>query len=223
MSETEFTRTRLVLIRHGESIVTVRRIIGGPLSCVGLSDLGRQQAERLGERLRDTGELGAATLYSSAYPRAIETAELIAPSLAVELCVDERFGEHDPGPDCDGMSFAAFLERYGRPDWHGDPYAETFPGGETLASFHHRIGSALADVIGSGVTGSGGTIVIVCHGGVVDAVFRQLLRLPSTGGFELQASNTSLTEFVMVKPGMWRLARFNDAAHLAGLPLETPR
>ncbi len=220
MSETEFQQVRLVLIRHGESIVTVRRIIGGPLSCVGLSDLGRRQSDRLGERLRETGEVEATTLYSSAYPRAIETAEIIAPSLGVDVSVDERFGEHDPGPECDGMSFAAFVDRYGMPDWHGDPHGETFPGGETLATFHHRIGAAIAEVIRAE---QGGTIVIVCHGGVVDAAFRHLLRLPSTGAFELHTTNTSVTEFVLVNPGTCRLARYNDGAHLAGLPVQTPR
>lgn len=220
MSDSEFRQTRLVLIRHGESTVTVRRIIGGPLSCVGLSDLGREQSERLRDRLRDTDEIDASVLYSSAYPRAIETAEIIAAALGLEVRVDERFGEHDPGPECDGLTFAAFVDRYGTPDWHGDPHAETFPGGETAATFHHRVGAAVADVVREH---DGGTIVVACHGGVVDAVFRYLLRLPSTGGFELHTANTSLTEFVHVAPATWRLGRYNDGAHLAGLPTETPR
>ena len=33
--------TTLVLIRHGESRTTVDRVIGGPRTCSGLSDLGR--------------------------------------------------------------------------------------------------------------------------------------------------------------------------------------
>ena len=65
--------------------------------------------------------------------------------------------------------------------------------------------------------------MVVCHGGVVDVAFRSLLGLPITGGFELHTVNTSLTELVQTRPGRWRLARYNDAAHLAGLPAETPR
>ena len=41
------TKTRIVLIRHGESNVTVQRVLGGPRTCSGLSDLGKMQAERL--------------------------------------------------------------------------------------------------------------------------------------------------------------------------------
>ena len=60
-----------------------------------------------------------------------------------------------------------------------------------------------------------------CHGGVVNAVLRIALRAPTTGGFELFTTNASLTELVLVRPGRWRLLRYNDAAHLAGLPLAT--
>jgi broad specificity phosphatase PhoE len=217
----EFAATSVVLVRHGESVVTVRRVIGGPLTCAGLSDLGRQQVERLRARIEETGELdGATALYSSGYPRAIETAEILAPTLDLPVQHDARFGEHDPGPECDGLSFQEFVDRYGMPDWTGDPHGQTFPGGETLAAFHFRVGAALSDVIAEN---RGGMIVISCHGGVVDAVFRTLLRLPSTGGFELHTVNTSLTEFVQTKPGRWRLSRYNDSGHLAGLLKETPR
>ena len=217
----EFAPTRLILVRHGESKVTVRRVIGGPRSCTGLSPLGVQQAERLRDRLAETGELSEATaLFASEYPRALETAEIIAPALGLPVERDARFGEHDPGPVCDGLSFSEFVQRYGMPDWQGDPHGVTFPDGETLAAFHYRVGEALSDVVRNH---AGGVVVIACHGGVVDAAFRALLRLPQFGGFELHTVNTSLTEFVQSKPGRWRLARYNDAAHLAGLPKETPR
>ena len=213
--------TRLILIRHGESDVTVRRVIGGPSACAGLSELGRRQAERLRGRLADTGELSEATvLYSSAYPRAIETAAIIAPSLGLETEIDAGFGEHDPGPECDGLAFDEFVERYGMPDWESDRHAVTFPGGETVAEFHHRVGSTLSRVLRQH---HGGTLVVACHGGVVNVAFRYLLGLPMTAGFELFTLNTSLTEFVDGRPGRWRLVRYNDAAHLASLPAETTR
>jgi len=221
MTADEFAPSRLVLIRHGESETTVARVLGGPRTCSGLSPLGRRQAERLRDRLAEAGDLAEATaLYSSRYPRAVETADIIGPALGLPVRDDIRFGEHDPGPDCDGLTFQEFIDRHGMPDWHGDPHGVRFPGGETLATFHHRVGEALADVVAAH---PGETIVVACHGGVVDAAFRQLLRLPQVGGFELHTVNTSLTEFVQVRPGRWRLARYNDAAHLAGLPKETQR
>jgi 2,3-bisphosphoglycerate-dependent phosphoglycerate mutase len=212
--------TRFVLVRHGESNTTVARTIGGYRTCRGLSPLGRKQAEALADRLARTGEAEADVLVSSSFPRAIETAELIAPALRdLPVVVDPAVGEHDPGPECDGLSFQDFFDRHGMPDWEGDPHAVTFPGGETLADFHHRIGRAFHDL---DVAHDGQTVVVVCHGGVIDAAFRFLLHLPMSGGFELRTVNTSLTELRQVRPGRWQLVRYNDAAHLEGLPTETP-
>ena len=213
--------TTLVLIRHGESNVTVRRVIGGHRTCDGLSDLGRQQAGRLRDRLEATGELTPAVLISSTFRRAIETAELIAPAIGDDtLEIDAGFGEHDPGPQIDGMTFVEFVDRYGQPDWNADPHLEVFPGGETTAQFQLRVGEAISRALR---THAGRTVVVSCHGGVVDAAFRHLLRMAPTGGFELQTLNTSITEFHQASTGGWRLVRYNDAGHLRGLPRETPR
>lgn len=213
--------TTLVLIRHGESNVTVNRVIGGFRSCSGLSPLGRQQAERLRERLTETGELAPDVLIASNFQRAIETAEAIAESFAgMGVDIDAGFGEHDPGPDIDGMSFVGYVERFGSPDWNGDPHHEVFPGGETIAEFHLRVGAAISRTVREH---AGRTIVVACHGGVVDAAFRLLLRAVPTGSFELQTLNTSITEFRQAPSGTWQLIRYNDAAHLNGLPSESPR
>jgi probable phosphoglycerate mutase len=215
-----FVPTRVVLVRHGESNATVGRMIGGYRSCNGLSELGRQQAERLAGRLAETGEIEATVLLSSQFARAIETAEVIGRVWDLEAVVDPAFGEHDPGPDCDGLSFSEFIERFGMPDWETDPHDVLFPGGETVAEFHHRATSGFARAVRENV---GATIVIVCHGGVVNAVLRHVLRVQMSGLFDLYTTNTSLTEVVLERPGRWRLDRYNDAAHLAGLPSATER
>jgi probable phosphoglycerate mutase len=211
--------TRLVLIRHGESVSTVERRIGGVRTCGGLSPLGRKQAEALAARLARTGEIQADLLVSSTIRRAVETAEIIAPALG-ELPIEQipELGEHEPGPDCDGMTFDAFIERFGQPDWSGDPYLVGFPGGETLAAFKHRAATALHLLA---ARHEGATIVVTCHAGVVDAGLRSFLNVSMAGVFELSTSNTSLTE-LSHNPPRWRLLRYNDAAHLEGLPHETP-
>lgn len=213
--------TRIVLVRHGESKVTVDRVVGGPRSCSGLSDLGRLQAERLRDRWLTHREFQPAVVVSSAYPRARETAEIVLPALGgAEVEVIAEFGEHDPGPECDGLTYDEFTQRFGDPDWENDPYGVTFPGGETIAEFQNRIGGAvrsLMDTVGKG------TALVVCHGGVIDTVFRQALRTAGTGIFEIHTKNTSITELEVVRLGRWKVVRYNDAAHLAGLPEMTNR
>ena len=146
-----------------------------------------QARNAMRDRLAQTDEIRASVLYASCFPRAIQTAEIIAPALGVPVIEEPGFGEHDPGPECDGLTFNDFVERYGMPDWESDPHAVSFPGGETVAEFHHRVGATLSRVVHEH---RGNDIVVACHGGVIDAAFRGLLRLPAHGAFELQTTNT---------------------------------
>jgi probable phosphoglycerate mutase len=158
-------------------------------------------------------------LYSSAYPRALETAQIIAPAFAgLEINVEPGFGEHDPGPQCDGMTYVDFMAKHGKPNWGGDPNAVFFPGGETIAQFHSRVATAFDKVVKEHFEK---TIVVACHGGVVDAVIRRHLKTPQTGAFEMHTKNCSLTELVEIRAGHWALMRYNDHAHLQGLPVAT--
>jgi probable phosphoglycerate mutase len=204
--------TRFVLVRHGESQVTVDRVVGGPRSCRGLSEHGRWQAERLRDRWAERPELSFDAVYSSAFPRAKETAEIVRPALGVpELFVEPDLGEHDPGPDCDGLTYQQFEEKFGNPDWEADPYGVTFPGGETIAEFQLRVGSAIRRLCDRHPDS---TLAVFCHGGVIDTVLRQSLRTFGTGLFEIHTKNTSITEVELVRSGRWRLVRYNDVAHL---------
>ena len=125
--------TRLVLVRHGESQVTVDRVIGGYRTCSGLSELGREQSGRLRDRLDSTGELEGGLLIASNFARALETAHIFGPAMGTAEPIEiAGFGEHDPGPDLDGMTFAAYVEEFGSPNFGGDPHFDVFPGGETV-------------------------------------------------------------------------------------------
>ena len=204
-----------MLVRHGESRATVERFVGGPRSCTGLTDHGRRQAEALRNRLSAGHDVEATALFASNFPRALETANIIAPAVgSLPVSVDSGWGEHDPGPDCDGMTYDEFIERFGVPRWDGDPHDVVYPGGETISQFHDRVMEALRRTVRKH---EGGTIVIACHAGVIDAVMRQTLHMHQTGKFELHTQNTSLTELFHVQGSKWRLVRYNDSSHLNGL------
>ena len=204
-----------MLVRHGESRATVERFVGGPRSCTGLTDHGRRQAEALRNRLSAGHDVEATALFASNFPRALETANIIAPAVgSLPVSVDSGWGEHDPGPDCDGMTYDEFIERFGVPRWDGDPHDVVYPGGETISQFHDRVMETLRRTVRKH---EGGTIVIACHAGVIDAVMRQTLYMHQTGKFELHTQNTSLTELFHVQGSKWRLVRYNDSSHLNGL------
>ena len=209
------TDTRVVLVRHGESFANLERYIGGLRTCRGLTDLGRAQAKALGERFARTQELAVDAVVSSTYPRALQTAEILAPYVGhADIDVRAGFGEHDPGPVCDGLTYDEFVSRYGKPEFDAPPEAVMFPGGETIAEFHARVIAAFVDLERDY---RGRTVVVACHGGTIDGLLRHCLQTPKTGRFEVFTKNCSITELVRPRENVWRLLRYNDHAHLVDL------
>jgi len=209
--------TRLILIRHGESQVTVGQIVGGPKACTGLSDLGRQQAQRLRDRFAAGHEPAIDDLWSSTMPRAVETAQIINETLVLEHHQEKELEEWRPG-DADGMTWDEARATWPAADGlSGNPFVAWAPGAESRQDFHLRAGQALDAFLRDH---EGRSVILVCHGGVIDVAFRLLTRQRTAGDFHLWTLNTSLTEFIR-KPGddgLWQLSRYNDTAHLAGLP-----
>ena len=172
------------------------------------------QVAALRDRLVAGHDVSATAIHSSNFPRALETANIVAPALgSLPVSVDSGWGEHDPGPDCDGMAYLEFVERFGMPKWD-DLHANVFPGGETVGQFQDRVVETLKRTVRNH---EGGTVLVACHGGVIDTVLRHTLHMHPVGRFELSTNNASLTELEHVQGTKWRLVRYNDSAHLNGL------
>lgn len=205
--------TRLVLIRHGEAQTAVDEIVGGHEGCTGLSDLGRRQAAALRKRLDATGELaGATTLYASVLPRAIETAEIIAPALGdLDVVQDCDLCEIHAG-EADGITWEQWRERHWVEDW--DAHTPMAPDGESWAQMMVRVGARLQRMV---IEQPGELVVIACHGGVVEGSLVHGLQLPISRRRYFAVTNTSLTEWEHRPGEEWQLVRYNDHAHLADL------
>ena len=205
--------TRLVLVRHGEAYAGFHGVIGGPTGCAGLTPHGRNQAEALRHRLETTRELRADVLLASVLPRAIETADIIAPGLGLPVAAHEcDLCEIHTG-DADGLEWTEYTARFGTFDMEAEPDRVFAPAGESWNSFHERVGQMLPRI---STEYAGQTVVAVCHAGVIGASVRVLFGIPHPGtGATLQPTNTGLTEW-RHDPGRgrWTLHRFNDATHL---------
>jgi probable phosphoglycerate mutase len=196
----------------------VAGVVGGRTGCTGLSTVGVAEAEALKTRLVHTGELAdVAAVYVSVLPRALETAAIVSPGLGGLVAVaDCDLCELHPG-EADGLTWAEFSERYGRPDWDVDPDRVLAPGGESWTGFVSRVSTVLAEIA---VRHAGQLSVVFCHGGVVEASIEAFLPADTgRGRLRLRTSHTSLTEWEVGIDG-WRLLRYNDAAHLAGVPAD---
>lgn len=127
-----------VLIRHGHNDV-IGKSITGRLPGVRLNEAGRQQAQRLPERL---SEAGITHLYSSPLERARETAAPLAEHLGLELSICEEIHEVDFGR----WSGETFEELDRRPRWrlfNAFRSGTRIPGGELMVEVQARMVAAV--------------------------------------------------------------------------------
>ena len=204
---------RLILVRHGDAYAGFHGVISGETGCAGLTPLGRRQAEALGAHLGRSGRVRADVLLASTLPRAIQTAELIAAGLGLEIAGHEcDFCEVHTG-EADGLTWTEYAGRYGSFDMELEPDRVFAPAGESWNSFHERVARALTRVA---LEYEGRTVVVVCHAGVIMASMRVLLGVPHPGtGAQLRPANTGLTEWEYDPTfDRWTLYAFNEATHL---------
>jgi probable phosphoglycerate mutase len=207
---------RLILVRHGEAHAGFVGPIAGPKGCAGLTDLGRRQAEALRDHLAATGRVQADVLLASRLPRAIQTAEIIAPALGLEVADhDCDLCEVHTGA-VDGLDWSVYNERFGSFDMEAEPDRPFSEGGDSWNSFHERVRRTLDRLARDH---AGATVVAASHAGLIMASMRLLLGIadPATSA-HLRPSNTGLTEWEH-QPELdgWILRSYNETDHLIGL------
>ena len=205
--------TQLYLIRHAEAMAAIKGFIGDG----GLSPLGVTQARRLRDRLAATREVAADVLIASTFPRAQQTAEIIAPALGLPLILDESIQELRPG-EADGMTLERYRQTFGEADFMQNPYRAIAPGGENWGQFMLRVGEALDRIVRQY---EGKTIVLVCHGGVIDGSFLYFFKMSAwtLPPARFYTRNTSITHWQQMTSEItdekhWHLMKYNDAFHL---------
>ena len=210
---------RLVMIRHGEANAGFSGVIGGEKGCSGLTDHGRRQAEALRDHLTLSGRLKADRLIVSTLPRAIETAQIIAPGLGLEIAGHERDLCEVFTGRADGLAWEEYDLRYGNFDMEAEPDRVFAPDGDSWNSFHERVHMLLGRLAADHPDE---TIVAVCHAGVIMAAMRDLLGIPyllhAGRTTQMRPTNTGLTEWEH-DPDLdrWALHSFNETTHLLGL------
>ncbi len=127
---------RVVLVRHAQTDRNRDGRVQG-LSDPPLTELGREQAQRLADHLRS---YSAQAIYSSPLQRAVETARPIAASLNLSLQIEPSLIELDAG-ELDGLSGQEMRERY--PEFmrawsDGTGQTLPLPGGESLSDVQQR-------------------------------------------------------------------------------------
>lgn len=185
----EFSPGAVLLARHGETEDNRPPLRFQGWRDTPLNDRGRHQAAELAARLAGQG---IASIWSSDLIRARETAEIVAGTLRLPVCLDARLREGYRGR-WEGRLFedVARDEPELFAQWEHAGRTWRFPDGESLQDQLDRVSACIDDVRATGRLPA----LVVCHGGSVRVMLCRAdprgldafhdFAIPNTGVFPL--------------------------------------
>ena len=202
------TTTRLYLVRHGATQLTAEDRFSGAVG-VELSDEGKQQAARLGERLQHEG---LAAIYSSPLSRTAETARIVAGSCALPLEMRDGLREISHGR-WEGLTRreveAHHPQEYAA--WEEDPFTFAPEGGESGVSVLARALPVIREIV---TRHPGERVLVVSHKATLRLVLSSLLGFDPRGYRDrLDQAPACLNVLDFRDPVRVRLMLFNDTSH----------
>ena len=202
--------TRLLLLRHGQTELSVQRRYSGRGN-PELTETGRRQAADAARYLSTKG--GISAVVSSPLQRARDTAKAAADALGLTVQVDDDLIETDFG-DWEGLTFPEAAER--DPELHGRWLRDTSlpaPGGESFDGVQERIERVRDRIIAEH---GPATVLVVSHVTPIKTLLRLALGAGSSvlHRLHLDLASLSIAEFYPDNGASVRLV--NDTSYLRG-------
>jgi probable phosphoglycerate mutase len=207
--------TRLLLVRHGATTLTAEDRFAGSTD-VPLGPNGREQAERLAERLtRDP----VAAAYCSPLQRTVETATIVARPHRLEVITRDGLREINHG-HWEGLRRADVEAQYSEEyaAWEEDPFTFAPAGGETGLQVVARALPVIREIV---VAHPGQNVLVVSHKATIRLLVASLLGFDARGYRDrLDQSPACLNVLDFKSPVRARLMLFNDVSHYSTEPLK---
>ena len=207
--------TQFLIVRHGETLWNRERRIQGQGNSP-LSPGGVRQAQAVARCLAGAG---AVRIVASDLGRTVETAQPVAAATGLRLDMDAGLRERAFGI-FEGLTpdeiAARHPEHHAR--WQTREAGFEIPGGESLNQLQARVRAALEALAASAasVPGAGaGPVIIVTHGGVLDAAYRIAVGVAPDVPRTWQLLNASINQ-LSINGSRWQVGPWGDIGHLAG-------
>ena len=206
--------TTLILLRHGETPMSIERRFSG-VGDPELTERGRAQAATAASRVALLcSSVPITAVYSSPLRRALATAQAAASLLGLDVQVNKALRETDFG-DWDGYSLAEVRSRWPAEldAWFASPKVAP-PEGESFEQTLVRVRRARGEIIAAH---PGEAVLVVSH----VTPIKTLLRLALDGGpqmlyrMHLDLTSVSIVDWYADGPAVVRL--MNDTSHLGEL------
>lgn len=203
------TAAILLLIRHGESQPanpdSPFPLVGGHAD-PALAAEGREQAQRVGQRLATAG---IDVIYVTPLRRTAETAEPLARRLGLTPQVEQDLREVNLGEWEGGLYRKMVAERHpvAQQMWAEERW-DVVPGAERSEAFEARVRAGITRIA---ARHAGQRVAVFAHGGVIG----QILALAAgSRRFAFITSDNGSISRLVIDGDRWVIRGFNDVAHL---------
>jgi broad specificity phosphatase PhoE len=193
--------TKFLLIRHAAHDL-LGKVLAGRAPGVHLNAQGKQEAERLADRL---AVLSISAIYTGPLERARETAEPLSNRLHLKMSFAPAFDEVEFG----SWTLLPFSALEQRPDWkawneHRDRSAP--PQGESIVEVRNRASKELERLAESR---HGETLAIISHAEVIKSTLMHYLGIPVNFHWRLDISPGSVS-VLTIQDGQPQVLVFNS-------------
>lgn len=197
---------KIYLVRHAESIANTKGIYQGQSYNTRLSKLGRQQAQALSHRFRDTH---LDFIVTSPLLRTRSTALVVAKGRNIPVVEESEIIETNHGA-WEGLSKTLVAARWPRlyRRWLASPAVVHFPGGEAFADTRTRVLSWWRKALRYH-----GVQLVITHDNIARIIVAQVLGLPFDNIWQFHLYPAAITTIAVTddKPTVVTL---NDTRHL---------
>lgn len=198
----------IITVQHTQSVHHTNGMVGSWTDW-DLTELGKEQADRIGRALKEELAGKNVILYSSDLKRARQTAEAIAKHLGTEPTLRQELRERNLGQCC-GKSVQWLREHMERPERTVDD--RLFPDGESRRDAWNRLLPFYREVTENGEE----TMIIVSHGGLLCLWNAMFLGMPveSLERAEIHGLAGGVSHMLIFDDGRRRIRHINDMSYI---------
>ncbi|MDM8558008.1 histidine phosphatase family protein [Candidatus Parabeggiatoa sp. HSG14] len=199
--------TKIFLIRHGETVWNVERIIQGHLDSP-LTEKGITQIEALANHLKSQ-KFDA--LYSSDLGRAYQTAKCISKTTGLSIVTDKRLRERNLGI-FQGIAKKVLKTKFPEESrfYEANDANYVIPEGESIKQLSKRCITYFEELLQKH---AGQHILVTTHNGVLVTLLKHTMQLPLEVRPRFISKNSSINVFTY-ENNTWLLERLGDLSHL---------
>ena len=191
----------LIFVRHGRP-EHVQTSDGSPAD-PPLAEVGHLQATAVAQWL---SEESVDHIYSSPMRRALETARPIENALGLTAVIREHSSSYVP---------MEILKEVNRQAWERMATGAVTSSGDSIHAWRHSVIHQVEELIKEH---SGQRVVVVCHGGVINAYIASCLSIDENNFMKFDVDYSSVSRVLASGAGHRSIKSINETTHFRGQP-----